>query len=221
MSTISKLSSVRVKLLVGQVVRRLVDGEMDYAKIARLAEGGVAEGDVRAAVAALHLIVTGGAKHDVEETILAKELEQLGLPKEHSDAVCRPYGKDKERLRAALVDAVVRVDNLVSSRWELCVTGPEMETTQERGSDGESRVNVGESRVNVGESRVNVGESRVNVGERAGSRVEADENLAGVAVRVALEWELARRGAVEFVADESRIASLLHQLRAAREALDR
>lgn len=214
MSTISKLSSVRVKLLVGQVVRRLVDGEMDYAKIARLAEGGVAEGDVRAAVAALHLIVTGGAKHDVEETILAKELEQLGLPKEHSDAVCRPYGKDKERLRAALVDAVVRVDNLVSSRWELCVTGPEMETTQERGSDGESRVNVGESLVNVGESRV-------NVGERAGARVEADENLAGVAVSVAMEWELARRGAVEFVADETRIASLLHQLRAARDALDR
>ena len=200
MSTISKLSSVRVKLLVGQVVRRLVDGEMDYAKIARLAEGGVAEGDVRAAVAALHLIVTGGAKHDVEETILAKELEQLGLPKEHSDAVCRPYGKDKERLRAALVDAVVRVDNLVSSRWELCVTGPEMETTQERGSDGESRVNVG---------------------ERAGARVEADENLAGVAVSVAMDWELARRGAVEVVADETRIASLLHQLRAARDALDR
>ena len=215
MSTISKLSSVRVKLLVGQVVRRLVDGEMDYAKIARLAEGGVAEGDVRAAVAALHLIVTGGAKHDVEETILAKELEQLGLPKEHSDAVCRPYGKDKERLRAALVDAVVRVDNLVSSRWELCVTGPEMETTRE------TKERDGESRVNVGESRVNVGESRVNVGERAGARVEADENLAGVAVSVALEWELARRGAVEFVADETRIASLLHQLRAARDALDR
>jgi len=207
MSTISKLSSVRVKLLVGQVVRRLVDGEMDYAKVARLAEGGVAEGDVRAAVAALHLIVTGGAKHDVEETILAKELEQLGLPKEHSDAVCRPYGKDKERLRAALVDAVLRVDTIVSSRWELCVTGPEMETTQERGSDGESRVNVGES--------------RVNVGERAGARVEADENLAGVEVSVAMEWELARRGAVEYVADETRIASLLHQLRAAREALDR
>ena len=208
MSTISKLSSVRVKLLVGQVVRRLVDGEMDYAKIARLAEGGVAEGDVRAAVAALHLIVTGGAKHDVEETILAKELEQLGLPKEHSDAVCRPYGKDKERLRAALVDAVVRVDNLVSSRWELCVTGPEMETTRE-------------TKERDGESRVNVGESRVNVGERAGARVEADENLAGVAVSVALGWELARRGAVEFVADETRIASLLHQLRAARDALDR
>ena len=209
MSTISKLSSVRVKLLVGQVVRRLVDGEMDYAKIARLAEGGVAEGDVRAAVAALHLIVTGGAKHDVEETILAKELEQLGLPKEHSDAVCRPYGKDKERLRAALVDAVVRKWTISSRpRWELCVTGPEMETTRE-------------TKERDGESRVNVGESRVNVGERAGARVEADENLAGVAVSVALEWELARRGAVEFVADETRIASLLHQLRAARDALDR
>ena len=88
------------------------------------------------------------------------------------------------------------------------MTGPEMETTRE-------------TKERDGESRVNVGESRVNVGERAGARVEADENLAGVAVSVALEWELARRGAVEFVADETRIASLLHQLRAARDALDR
>ena len=110
MSTISKLSSVRVKLLVGQVVRRLVDGEMDYAKSARLGPRAASPRATCAPlVAALHLIVTGGAKHDVEETILAKELEQLGLPKEHPDAVCRPYGKDKERLRAALVDAVVRV----------------------------------------------------------------------------------------------------------------
>ena len=109
MSTIGKLSSVRVKLLVGQVVRRLVDGEMDYAKVAGLAEGGVAEGgNARRRRRPPSHRHRRREKHDVEETILAKELEQLGLPKEHSDAVCRPCGKDKERLQAALVDAVVR-----------------------------------------------------------------------------------------------------------------
>ena len=56
----------------------------------------------------------------------------------------------------------------------------------------------------------------MNVGEHAGARVEADENLAGVEVSVAMRWELARRGAVECVADEARIASLLHQLRGRR-----
>ena len=203
-STISKLSSVRVKLLVGQLVRRLVDGEMDYAKVAKLAAGGIAEGDVRAAVAALHFLVAGAAKHDVEEPILAKELEQLGVPKEHSDAVCRPYGKDKERLRAALADAVVRVDKITSSRWELYVNGPEVssmktektEKTEETEGDGESV-------------------------SRRGASVEADAGLAGVSVSVAFDLELARAGKVEFVADDARVATLLHQLRAARDALDR
>ena len=151
MSTISKLSSVRVKLLVGQVVRRLVDGEMDYAKIARLAEGGVAEGDVRAAVAALHLIVTGGAKHDVEETILAKELEQLGLPKEHSDAVCRPYGKDKERLRRGRSSTPS-----FGGQSRLVAMG----TLRDRPGDGDYPRDEGEGRRVSGERRRVSGECR-------------------------------------------------------------
>jgi len=41
----------------------------------------VLEGDVQAAVAALHFVLLGAAKHDVEEGALAQELEQLGVPK--------------------------------------------------------------------------------------------------------------------------------------------
>ena len=63
--------------------------------------------------------------------MLAKELEQLGLPKgahaataapchaaltrrrprraEHADAVCKPYSKERERLRSAVVAATLQL----------------------------------------------------------------------------------------------------------------
>jgi hypothetical protein len=65
----------------------------------------------------------------VDEQVLAKELEQLGLPKgaptasastqhahadsygtaEHAESVCKPYSKDRERLRAAVVAATLQL----------------------------------------------------------------------------------------------------------------
>lgn len=93
-------SSVRVKVLVGQIITRLVGGELDYEKVGKLASGTVSDSDVRAAVAALHFVLVSSgargragvgvplsvrrasaAKHSVEEAQLAKELLQLGLPK--------------------------------------------------------------------------------------------------------------------------------------------
>jgi hypothetical protein len=66
-NTISRLSSVRVKVLVGQVLAKLVDGEpLDVAKAGRLAGGGVTELDVQAAVAALHFILASAGPRLVE-----------------------------------------------------------------------------------------------------------------------------------------------------------
>jgi hypothetical protein len=121
MSTISKLSSIRVKLLVGQLVQRAINGGIDYSKLQKLATGTIGEGDVQAAVAALHFVLMGAAKHDVEDSVLAKEVEQLGVPKEHSDAVCKPYAKDKEALRAALLHGTLSVDKLKTLGWDVHV----------------------------------------------------------------------------------------------------
>jgi len=44
-STISKLSSIRVKLLVAQLVRRVIDdGAIDLAKVQKLATGTILQG---------------------------------------------------------------------------------------------------------------------------------------------------------------------------------
>lgn len=110
-------------------MKRAIDGAIDYGKVQKLATGTIGEGDVQAAVAALHFLLMGAARHDVEEGILAKELEQLGVPKEHSDAVCKPYAKDKEALRSKLMDTTLSVDKLRNLLWDINVA----ETAEGRG----------------------------------------------------------------------------------------
>ena len=50
-------SSIRVKMLVGQIVANMTEGAIDSDKVAKLASGSVNEKDVRAAVAALHFVL--------------------------------------------------------------------------------------------------------------------------------------------------------------------
>ena len=67
--------------------------------------------------------------------VLAKELEQLGVPKEHCDAVCKPYGKDKEALREYIEDHDRQVAVRGGSK-EVMLAARMRETETERGGQG-------------------------------------------------------------------------------------
>jgi hypothetical protein len=81
-----------------QVLAQVLGGEIDYTKIAKITEG-ASPSDLKASIAALDFILCSAAKH---------ELQQLGLPKEHADSLCRPYQEGKERLRDRLGQTVRR-----------------------------------------------------------------------------------------------------------------
>ena len=145
MFTISKLSSVRVRLLCAQLVHARAttpmmhepfgtrddtdadastpsssrgSGKMiDYAKLRKLIDDSIGAGDVEAVVAALDYTIANATRHGVDEQTLGRELEQLGLPKEHAEAVCKPYGKEREGLREAAMRSTVRVNGLRDLRW--------------------------------------------------------------------------------------------------------
>lgn len=140
MFTISKLSSVRVRSLSLQIIRALIasgddvtvyDGNddvdpttsssssLDYEKLCKLIDpsGSFADADVEAVVAALEYVVRNATRHDVHGKTLTRELEQLGLPKEHADAVCKPYEKEKEGLRRSMGRRTLRTDALKDLRW--------------------------------------------------------------------------------------------------------
>jgi hypothetical protein len=81
-------------------------------------------------LAALRFILNNAAKYDVEETALANELGQLGMPKgavlfpslggsfafaddtsEHGDAICKAFREGKDKMRETLKKQILHRNN--------------------------------------------------------------------------------------------------------------
>ncbi len=72
----------------------------------------MSDGDVGAVFATLHHCITSAAKFDVDGPTLSLELQQLGLPRELSDALVRPYSESRQALRDAGLRKTLRLPPL-------------------------------------------------------------------------------------------------------------
>eukprot|EP01038_Epipyxis_sp_PR26KG_P005692 gene5692-7858_t len=119
-STLSKMSSVRIKVLVVQILSFCVEGEFNYEKVLKLASDN-ADGisDIKGAIAALHFMITNAAKYDLDEKSFVQEILQLGLPKENTDAIAKQFRENKEHLRTKFSDDSYRVSKLLSVDWRV------------------------------------------------------------------------------------------------------
>lgn len=75
--------------------------------------------DIKGAVAAVHFIVTNAAKYDCDDRSLTQEIQQLGLPKENTDAIVKQYREHKETLRAKFAEQSYRVSKLLNTDWRV------------------------------------------------------------------------------------------------------
>ncbi|KAH9401165.1 COMM domain-containing protein 4 [Tyrophagus putrescentiae] len=120
---LSKLTSIKVKLILNEVIGNLLTGkELDFAKICKLtADARLSEDETKAAVAALHFIIASASKYDTEGEVLSNELQQLGLPREHSTALCKVYADNVGKVQAALREQSLRLTggSLKSSSFEI------------------------------------------------------------------------------------------------------
>uniref|UniRef100_A0A8C5VDH1 COMM domain containing 4 n=1 Tax=Microcebus murinus TaxID=30608 RepID=A0A8C5VDH1_MICMU len=113
-------SSVKLRLLCSQVLKELLGQGIDYEKILKLtADAKFEPGDVKATVAVLSFILSSAAKHSVDGESLSRELQQLGLPKEHAASLCRCYEEKQsplqEHLRACSLRELKQAQTLMSS----------------------------------------------------------------------------------------------------------
>lgn len=116
----SKVTSVRVKLITRQVINRLLGGEIQYEKVFKLLS--VADfdsSDVKAMIAAIVFIMSNAAKHNVDWELLADELQQLGLPREHSRSISRSYRDRRELLREQFSQQILSLPRLESVNWRV------------------------------------------------------------------------------------------------------
>ena len=64
-------------------------------------------------------MLTNAAKFDVDEKSLILEIQQLGLPKENSEAIARQYRDTKDMLRSKFAEDSYRVSKLVETNWRV------------------------------------------------------------------------------------------------------
>ncbi|XP_054632199.1 COMM domain-containing protein 4 isoform X1 [Dunckerocampus dactyliophorus] len=122
-STLAKMSSVKMKLLCAQVLKGLLGEGIDYDKVTKLtADAKFESGDIKASVAVLSFIFSSAAKHDVDSESLSSELQQLGLPKEHTTGLCKSYEDKHTSVQDKLRETSLRLGRLEGVSWRVDYT---------------------------------------------------------------------------------------------------
>jgi len=119
-SILAKITNIRVRLLCVQVINAILGDALDFDKVEKLVkDANYDASDIKATIAGLQFIITNGAKYDVDDTTLSTELQQLGLPKEHCDALVKPYNDNKDKIRAVLRSQILKCPRLDSVDWRV------------------------------------------------------------------------------------------------------
>lgn len=109
-----------MKLLSLQVVKGLCADDVDYSKVQKFTADAKYElSDIKASIAALSFILSSAAKYNVDGDSLSNELQQLGLPREHSVSLHKVYEDNLNRLQGVLRDTSFRLDRLKNLEWRV------------------------------------------------------------------------------------------------------
>nr|CAG4644429.1 EOG090X0HLW [Lepidurus arcticus] len=102
MATLSRLSSIKFKLLAQEVSKHLRDETLDFEKAGKLtSDAKFSEKDLQAAIAAIKFILNSASRYATatDEDVVNNELQQLGLPKEHATAVSKVWAEAADVIR--------------------------------------------------------------------------------------------------------------------------
>ena len=119
-STLSKITSVKMRLLCTQIIKDLLGESIDYAKVEKLTSDAKYElSDVKGSIAALSFIISSATKYSVDGDSLSNELQQLGLPKEHSVALCKTYGENLIKLQDCFLGKSLKLSGMTEVEWRV------------------------------------------------------------------------------------------------------
>jgi COMM domain containing 4 len=120
-ATLSKLTSVRMKILVAQTILHCVNGSFNYEKVSKLVSTEESDGvsDLKGAIAAVNFIVFNAAKHDLDDASLIQEIQQLGLPKENSEAIGKLFKEKKDEMRDQLASESYSIAKVLKCDWRI------------------------------------------------------------------------------------------------------
>ncbi|KAI4473120.1 hypothetical protein M0802_016301 [Mischocyttarus mexicanus] len=161
-NTLSRMTSIKMKTLGQIVMKSLTEGELDEEKIKKITQDAKLDlSDAKAMIAALELIFTSSARYGVSAADLSSELQQLGLPREHSTAVARIHTDCCPQLTATLSSQSLRgkiyisnLSRLSSIKVVSCDSSSPFSTVSLKvkkleGKEEESTINISKDDVQV------------------------------------------------------------------------
>ncbi|XP_075257903.1 COMM domain-containing protein 4-like [Convolutriloba macropyga] len=131
-SNLSKVSSVKLKLICNQAIKLLTnDVSFDSEKVEKhLTDAKLnSEDDVKGILAAIVFLLKGAISNQVPNEDFVSEMQQLGLPKEHSVVLGKAQQSNSDLISKVLKENSFRVNRLLS-----CTSKPNfhlVETTEQ------------------------------------------------------------------------------------------
>ncbi|XP_011503211.1 PREDICTED: COMM domain-containing protein 4 isoform X2 [Ceratosolen solmsi marchali] len=110
------MSASKMKIISNVVIKSITEEEIvGEEQIKKLVHDIRLEvGEIKAVIAALDMIFTSSARNSVSSTDLSSELQQLGLPREHSTVISRLHTENCAQLAAVLTMQSLRLSRLSS-----------------------------------------------------------------------------------------------------------
>ncbi|XP_014213653.1 COMM domain-containing protein 4 isoform X2 [Copidosoma floridanum] len=109
------MPSSKMKSLSQIVIKAIISKEIDQEKMKKFSQESKIELDnVKALIAALDMIFKSSSRNSVSPADLSSELQQLGLPREHSTIVSRLHTDNCAQITVLLTEQSLRI-NRVSS----------------------------------------------------------------------------------------------------------
>lgn len=119
---LSKMSSVRIKLVCRQLLAELLGGKLNVEKVRKLTTAdrlNFTPQDVKAMLAALTFILSNATKFEVSEDILLTELEQLGLPRDICKTICKVFEGSRDQLLNQFRKQSLQMPRLEGVNWRV------------------------------------------------------------------------------------------------------
>ncbi|XP_040071400.1 COMM domain-containing protein 4 [Ixodes scapularis] len=120
-ASLSKISSVKTKLLCVQAVNALLTSTVDFEKASKLtADSKFTPDDLKGVLVALEFILKNATKFAVDEETLVNELQQLGLPREHAVSLSKVYADKSADILTVLKKQSLRLSSLEGNpQWRV------------------------------------------------------------------------------------------------------
>ncbi|XP_014233734.1 COMM domain-containing protein 4 [Trichogramma pretiosum] len=112
---LSQMTSSKMKMLSQIVIKSITDQELDEEMLAKISQDSKIEiNELKALIAAVQMIFKSSARNAVSAADLSNELQQLGLPREHSTIITKFHTDNAAQISTILTGQSLRLSRLSS-----------------------------------------------------------------------------------------------------------